>query len=170
MEKWSRTENYIFQSYISPIQTVPGSSQHRKARDFNPTLVQFKPSFNNSLFSLQHLFQSYISPIQTALSASTVSWSSDFNPTLVQFKRSALAESRSSVTHFNPTLVQFKQRPFLPLSTTEGTQEHHTIPLCRGSPITYSLYNDPRRPAGLSAPPIRPAQSPDDSETPGHLN
>ena len=77
----------IFQSYLSPIQTVYAYDHDEALSTFNPTLVQFKQQSEQKNYLIRLL---------------------TFNPTLVQFKQSAAKDAEYSLSAFNPTLVQFK--------------------------------------------------------------
>ena len=98
-----------FQSYLSPIQTSDRDGDRALSlRDFNPTLVQFKPHACQRACSSGSAFQSYLSPIQTPDRLYIDPGPVYFNPTLVQFKLDFDVADLKHVGDFNPTLVQFK--------------------------------------------------------------
>ena len=105
----------IFQSYLSPIQTMRRSVSAPRSSNF----------------------QSYLSPIQTQEEYNAALRETAFNPTLVQFKREEpLRDNRASLA-FNPTLVQFKRDGLRPEDFTAGRFQSYLSPIqTRPAPCT----------------------------------
>ncbi len=99
-----------FQSYLSPIQTLSRWSTWTQVINFNPTLVQFKPDRSREVLPWSQTFQSYLSPIQTGNLIATLGLDKRFQSYLSPIQTTLGSRTTATfTTDFNPTLVQFKQ-------------------------------------------------------------